>query len=193
MFNKIPDILYDGKIVKNFFRKVRLRDDAFQFVTAFREYNIKDGETPEDVSFRFYKDIKYYWIILAINDIQNVETDWYMPTDVFEDYINEKYPDDGGTSTIHYVTNELKVNGTTVLEPGLIVDEDFEYTYKGITYTNLTSPKSFRDVEVGKNEAKRRISILKVNYLSQYEKEFKNLLKYDTSYGIVNGLRINNV
>lgn len=193
MFNSIPDILYDNKLVKNFFRKVKLREDVYQYTTVFKEYTVKNNETPEDVSFRFYNDINYYWIILLINDIQNVSRDWYMPETVFEDYILEKYPNDLGASVKHWVTKKIEINNETILESGLIVEEEFEFEYGGNTYTNITVPVTFREWEYEKNQEKRNIFILKSNYILKYKDEFEKLLKYDTKYGISNGYRINNI
>jgi len=193
MFNLIPDIVNDGKLVKNFFRKVKLRDDAFSYTTAFIQYNVRNGETPEDVSFAMYGDIKYYWIILLINDIQNVNKDWYMSEERFEEFIRTKYPTDLGNTTKHFATKELVVDNQVILPSGLIVDEDFTYNYKGVTYSNLTDPITYREWEFEQNENKRRIFILKNNFLTKYETEFKELLKYDTEFGIVNGVRLSNV
>lgn len=193
MFNLIPDILYDGKLVKNFFRKVKLRDDAYQFTTLFTKYNIQDGETPEDVSFKFYQDINYYWILLLINDIQNVNKDWPMSGQVLEEYLKITYPDDLGGSIKHYETKEIKFNDTVILNSGLIVDQDFTFTYGGNEYTNITTPVTYREWEYRLNDDKKRIFVLKNNYLLKYEKEFKDLLRYDTKYGIRNNIRFNNV
>lgn len=193
MFNLIPDILYNDKLVKNFFRKVKLRDDAYKYTTIFKTYSIKDNETPEDVSFKFYNDINYYWIILLINDIQNVSRDWHMPETVFEEYIAEKYPDDLGISTKHYVTKEIVVNDQVILEAGLVVEENFEFNYNDTIYTNITVPVTYREWEYELNEEKRSIFILKNSYVLQYQNEFEKLLRYETQYGINNGVRINNV
>lgn len=193
MFDLIPDILYDGKLVKNFFRKVKLREDAYQFTTLFEKYTIKDKETPEDISFKFYEDTKYYWIILLINDIQNINRDWPKSEFAFEEYLRVTYPDTLGAEIKHYTTNEIKVDGKIVLESGLVVEEDFEFSYDGIDYTNITTPVTVREYEFELNEAKKRIFVLKSNYLLKYEREFKELLAYDTKYGIRNGVRLNKI
>ncbi len=176
MFDLIPNINYDGTIVKNFFRKVKLRDDAFQYSTIFKTYTVKDGETPQDVSFKFYQNINYYWIILLVNDIQNINTDWGMSSIIFEDYIKQKYPSDLGETTRHWETKSVVVGGVEVLPEGNIVDEDYSFVYLGQEYTNITRPVTFRTWEVIQNEAKKKIFVLKDSYISKYENEFKTLL-----------------
>lgn len=193
MFNHLPDISYDGVLIKNFFRKVKLRDDTFRYTTNFKKYTIKDGETPQDIAHRFYDNINYYWIILLINDIQNVNEDWAMSSLVFEDYISKKYPTDNGLGIKHYITTEIKSNNQIILEGGKIVDPDYSFEYNGFTYNNITIPVTYREYETKINEEKKNIFILKKSYIPQYENEFKSLIKYETKFGIVNNVRLSGV
>ncbi len=62
---------------KNIFEKYTLIKDFQESIGgSFTTYNIQEGELPEDVSFKFYQTIDFWWAILLFNGINNPFTDW---------------------------------------------------------------------------------------------------------------------
>ena len=59
-FEEYPKIVYDlvgrgdYKVVTDLLRRVKVRDGVKNNVSLFDKYNVKDGETPEQVSNKFY-------------------------------------------------------------------------------------------------------------------------------------------
>jgi hypothetical protein len=138
-------------IVKNLFKRAKLREDINNVVTAFQYYNIEGDERPDQVAQKIYGDPELDWVILIVNNIINVQNDWPISKDSFDNYIMSKY---GSLEKLyevkHYETIELKDSfGRVILPAKLLVDESFYNTpiYEkndtpppGITFPDITSP-----------------------------------------------------
>lgn len=196
-FKELPEILYKDllntgkyKEVKNFFRRVRLKNQINTLLTYTRTYKIEDGETPELVAYKFYKDSDLYWIILLVNNIINIKEEWPLSTQELSDSIIEKYG-----SKMHeiryYETLEIKnSSGQILLKNGIIVNSNFVYKYydtgQNITLSGSQVVKSITNFEHEDriNENKTNIFIPRNNEVSIITDEFERLIKYDTDYGI---------
>lgn len=51
---------------------------------AFDDYYIQDGETPENVSLKFYGTTSYGWLVLLVNGILDIKKDWFISASEFE-------------------------------------------------------------------------------------------------------------
>jgi len=72
-------------------------------------YVIKDGERPDNVSYKFYNDPTYDWIILLVNDMYSIYDDWPKDSATFKNYIEEKYESvQNALSQIKYYYDENK-------------------------------------------------------------------------------------
>lgn len=196
-FTEIPEILYRDllnkdryKAVKNFFRRVRTKDDINSLLTYTTSYTIQDGETPELVSHLFYKNVNYYWIILLVNNIIDVQSEWPMSTQELSESVQEEYGDQM-YATRYYETIEIRNSqNQVVLEEGIIVNSNFtfEYVENNVT-TTLTSSQVVREVtnfehEERLNEKKRVIYIPRPNQINNIIRQFEELIAYDTNYGM---------
>lgn len=215
-FQNQPDILYpykDGyKQSKNFFRRVRFRDNINTIYINSTKYTIIDGETPENVSQKFYKSTQWYWSILLLNNITDVNSQWPLPSAQLDEYIEAVYRTDQNKPR-HWETKQIKTSGgNIILKAGLIVEmyqgtdaqktagymPTYSFTYKDsnnqtvtLTGSQVIQEVTNREYEYKKNEEKREIYVLKKPYLSKIQNEFKTLLKYDTQYKIdANGIRL---
>lgn len=224
-FNSQPNFLYPDfkvkdnfKVSKNFFRRVRSRDNFNSIFSSSIPYSIIPGETVEQVSYKEFGDTKWYWTILLLNNILDINKEWPLASNELELYINEKYGDALDTPR-HWETKKVTDNTLgVVLEQGIIVEYyegttaqqasnyvptwSFEYfTQSGgspNTQVVNTVPASSglykvtnREWEYEENERKREIIIPRQQYLSVLEDELEDLLKYDTKYKMSpDGLRI---
>ena len=84
MIGSLPELLYnigsksldpDFLLVKNIWRRGEILREFKAQVSLFVEDNVQDGERPEDVATRLYRNPFYNWTIFVINDI----TDYYAP------------------------------------------------------------------------------------------------------------------
>ena len=82
-FQELPNISYpsllpsrnkveDRIIVKNIFKRSKLRTDVDQAVTAFDYYYVEDQQRPDVLAQDLYGDPELDWVILTTNNITNI-------------------------------------------------------------------------------------------------------------------------
>ena len=67
---------YRYRLVKNIFRRVKVREDLDQYVTQFEAYSIREGDTPESLARVFLGDGHLDWVILMVNNITDFYEQW---------------------------------------------------------------------------------------------------------------------
>ena len=194
--NKIGDRI----IVKNLFRRSKLRTDVDQAITAFDYYYIEDQQRPDVLAQRLYGDSELDWVILTTNNITNVRDQWPLSHNDLYAYILEKYGSETNVLGIHHSETVKIVDeyGRVVLDGGLEVDANFTFTFTGSVTSstgslirvqltgnsNTINPvRSITnyDYETKLNEEKSRIRVLKPAYLGSFISEHKQIMKYERS------------
>lgn len=171
--------------------------------TTFYPYEIKDGDTPEIIAKKFYDHQERHWIVLLFNDIVDPQFDWPLQGRVLNEYIDKKYSannyaDTANTSVsglswaksnIHsyYKTvKQVTIEGTTIEQFQVdantyanVVTSFAEHTLNDsstITIEVLKETKSYYDYEDDVNEKKRKIKLIKKEFVPAIEKEFKKVI-----------------
>ena len=197
-FEELPDVSYvsllpnssrnDDRIrVKNIFKRPKLRSDMDQVVTAFEYYQIPENSRPDVLAEQIYEDPELDWVILITNNITNIRNQWPLSHNDLYSYCLEKYGSDIGIQeTHHWETQEVKDKyNRTILTGGLEVDENFSFTYAKDDYTTVTlnpaQSVSNYNYEQKLNEEKRRIKILKKEYLPAFITDMRNMMRYGRS------------
>ena len=149
-FNELPELQILNRtknqisndetlIIKNFFKRAKLRDDIASVASAFEYYMITEGERPEEVAEKIYGDPELDWVVLTTNNITDVQNEWPLNIDSLNKYMLDKYgSEEAYTDIHHYETISLKDSfGREVFPGGLIVDESF---YNSPSYETVTDP-----------------------------------------------------
>lgn len=147
---------------------------------AYTTYYIKDDERPEQISFNYYGDTKYYWTILLFNNILTID-DWIINTEQIEQLL---YRSPNQNTIKFYKSLEIKNNAGKIIIPAdLIVSSNFSITLDGIIYQNNTARKSvtYREDIIETNEKKRKILLLNPSIVFRMGDEFSNLISYSTN------------
>ena len=151
-FNKIPNLDYVSRLpdanisdyipVKNLFKKGSLREDLFQDLTVFTKYQVEGDDRPDNVAFKVYGESDLDWLVLAANNIINIQTEWPMTQYNFDQYLLDKYGTyDKINDTHHYETIEIKDStGVSILKGGLNVPSDFSFKYQDNSTAYSTNP-----------------------------------------------------
>ena len=197
-FRELPNVAYQSflsdslssqsyLVVKNLFRRNKLRDDLQSVFTIFNKYEIVEGARPDTVAEEFYGDAELDWVVLMTAGILNVRDEWPLSNQQLYKYAEEKYGIENLTATHHYETKEIKDSkGRLILPAGKEVNEDFEIKY----YDNENVTKSGDDVrrsvgnyeyETIKNNKKSLIYLLKPSYLQQFLNDMRQIMIYDRS------------
>jgi len=174
--------------------------------SAFYKYTIKDSDTPEIIAHKFYDHSERHWIVLLFNDIIDPQYDWPLQSDTLIDYINTKYSTVEYANTANTLVTGLSwaqnishvqayykiitrtsADGTDIVEK-ITVDANtyaniaatsISYTLNNassITQTVSKTTQTYYDYELELNEAKREIKLLKGDFVSEVEKEFKRVI-----------------
>ena len=131
-FRNIPEFAYVNRddpkstneysLVKNFFKRAKLRDDIFENVAFFEKFIIKGDDRPDNVAFQVYGDPTLDWVVLMSNNIINVQSEWPLSNENFYEYLIDKYENETKlySGIHHYEANEVKTsNGRIIIESGL--------------------------------------------------------------------------
>ena len=197
-FQELPNILHPSLfpsrnkvestiVVKNLFKRSKLRTDVDQAITAFNYFDIKEGMRPDMVAQELYDNPELDWVVLTSNNITNIRNEWPLSHNDLQEYMLEKYGSDANIAKVHHFeTREIIDEFDRVVMPaGLQVDETFTFKYKNSTNSilnvNPVSAITNYQYEVKLNDQKRRIRVLKSEYLSAFISEHREIMSYDKS------------
>jgi hypothetical protein len=198
-FRELPNLEYqsflsDRKasneylLVKNLFRRVKLRDDLQNVLTVFDKYQIRDGARPDTVAQELYGSTQYDWVVLISAGIINVRNEWPLSDRDIYRYAEEVYGNDLN-AIHHYETKEVRDSKNRLILPkGKVVDQNFSIQDPNtpIQTINPVIGISNYEYEVRKNNEKRSIYVLKPGYLQQAIIDTRKGLIYDRSSQYVN-------
>jgi hypothetical protein len=198
-FRELPNLEYQSflsssrgsdeyLLVKNIFRRVKLRDDLQNVFTIFNKYQIREGARPDTVAEELYKSSQYDWVVLIGAGIVNVRNEWPLSDRDIYRYSEQLYGNDLN-DVHHYETKEVKDSrGRLILPAGKIVDSTFTIPNPNITIQTLNPVVSISnyEYEVRKNNKKRDIYVLKPAYLQQAINDTRKAMTYDRSSQYVN-------
>jgi hypothetical protein len=202
-FNELPNLEYLSQLpdantnetyitVKNLFKRAKLRTDIINIITAFKYYQIKDNERPDVVASKLYEDSELDWVILITNNIINVREQWPLSNqDLYYNKIDKYGSDENIANIHHHETTEVKDEYNRLVVPsGLQVDSNYSITYSKldnalVTVSPVKSVSNY-EYETDLNEKKRKIRVLKPQYLSVVITDMRNIMKYDRSSQYIN-------
>ena len=179
-FRELPNISYpyllpsnnkveDRIIVKNLFKRSKLRTDVDQSITAFNYYYIEQGMRPDVLAQEIYGDSELDWVVLTSNNITNVRDQWPLEHDDLNEYMLDKYGSDQNILGIHH-SETIKIvdeYNRVILKGGLEVDANFTFTFVG---TVTSSTGSLIRVNFGGSNAN---TITPVTSITNYDYETK--------------------
>jgi hypothetical protein len=185
-------------IVTNITSLVSINGDLKNNGVAFYDYLVEDGETPEIVAHKFYGNSNKHWIVLMMNDIVHPQFDWSLSTNSLELYIDKKYEAQANntmsglqwaktnTKTYYKIVRKKNVNVNSVDVSYIEIDYNTfantsyvknEYTLKNGNRIDIESNATYityYTYEVSVNEKKRRIKMLKPEYVEMVENELQD-------------------
>ena len=194
-FRELPNIRYqsflkdkqssqDYILVKNIFRRAKIRDDLQNVFTIFNKYEIPDGYRPDNVADEVYGSSSYDWVVIVTSGITNLRDEWPMSNKELYDYSERVYGNDLN-AIHHYETKELKDSkGRLLIQKGLKVNENFRINDPDSESGGILNPVlgvTNYEYETEKNNKKRLIYILKPEYLQDVLKDMRQELFYGES------------
>jgi hypothetical protein len=174
-FSKFPKITYDmkgdsvRKLLPDILRRVKLRTTIKSGGMLFDKYDVKEGERPEDVAFKWFGDPELHWIILMTNNVTDRYYDWPMNQVQFAEYLTDKY----GTNVdaIHHYEVTKDSGRTTSKGPS-----DYSHKVEVNSDTDNASSISNREYEEREQDKKRQIQLLEKSLVGDFIAEFDRLI-----------------
>ena len=173
-FAKFPVIPYDSvgngnyKYVTNLLRRVGLRTKIKSNVLLFDTYDIRSGETPEELADKLYDDPELHWVILMVNNVTDRYHQWPLNENQFIAHINDKY--DNIDAVHHYETTQTSGDTTIKIDVGTVNTD----------YPAATAITNY-EYELAQENEKRVIRLLDPRYLGAFIEEFELLMGEDFS------------
>jgi len=191
---------YVTSLVSRFGIEDQLKENSAVFYT----YQVRDGETPEIIASKVYGSSERHWIILMMNNVVDPQYDWPLSYSAFNEYVKSKYstPEyadtaNTGISGLTWAQNVDNVHSyykvitkTTSSNTNIEKYEVDSNTYSTIVNTsnnyalqdgtsitiNVTKEtKSYYNYEMDLNEEKRKIKILKTDFVPGLENELSQV------------------
>ena len=176
----------DYSVVKNFFKRGKLREDIFQDLTFFTKYIVQGDDRPDTVASKVYNDPTLDWVVLMANNIINVQSEWPMSQADFHAYITNKYDEETLYSGIHhYESREVKTTDNSIIIPaGQRVGVAQSVSYyddalgQHVRATDVALPVTNFTHEERLNNDKRNIFVLKASYLNIVFDDLEEIMEY---------------
>jgi len=156
------------KLLPNILKRVKLRSGIRSGLFLFDNYDVADGERPEDIAFKYYGDPEYHWVILMTNNITDRYYQWPLTQPQFQEYIKDKYGAGNEDAVHHYEITQT--SGPT---------SSRDYSHMVECNSDETNPTiiSNRDYEQRKQDEYRQIRLLNPRYIETFVEEFENLIR----------------
>ena len=173
-FGRFPlmayDVAADGKykLLPDILRRVKLRSGLRSSAFLFDKYDVKDGEKPEDVAFKWFGDAELHWVILMTNNITDRYYQWPLSQPQFQEHLTDKYGA-GNEDAVHHYEKTTDSGPTSSRDNSHLVECNSDDGDPSII--------SNRDYEQRKQDEYRQIRLLSKKYLSAFVDEFENLVR----------------
>ena len=172
-FSNFPLMGYDikgdkiFKLVPNILRRVKLRANIRNGMFIFDNYDVKEGETPETVAYKWFGDTEFHWVILMTNNITARYYEWPLTQPQFHLHLEDKYGVGNIDSTHHYEVSQTS-GPTTSRDSSHLVEVNSDASGA----TAITN----REFEQRDQDKKRQIKLLDKKYLRAFVSEFEYLI-----------------
>ena len=174
-FNKFPLLAYDikgdkvRKLLPDILKRVKLRSVIKSGGMVFEKYDVKDGEKPEDIAFKWLGDAELHWIILMTNNVTDRYYDWPMNQVQFAEFLTDKYGDN--VDAVHHYEVTKDSGRTTSNGPS-----DYSHLVEVNSDTDNAISISNRQYEEREQDKKRQIQLLNKSFLGVFIDEFDKLI-----------------
>ena len=178
-FDRFPLMAYDVaangnyKLLPDILRRVKLRAGIRSGTFLFDNYDVIDGEKPEDVAFKWFGDAEYHWVVLMTNNITDRYYQWPLTQPQFQEYLTDKYGA-GSEDAVHHYEITQSSGPTSGSGPS-----DYSHMVECNSDEDNPSIITNREYEQRIQDKYRQIRLLDPRYLGAFVEEFEALIRED--------------
>tara|TARA_Y100000289_G_scaffold64317_1_gene76022 strand:+ start:316 stop:849 length:534 start_codon:yes stop_codon:yes gene_type:complete len=173
-FNYFPLMAYDIKgdksyrLVTDIIKRIKVRNAVKDGLVIFDKYDVKYGENPEDIAFKYYDDAELHWVVLLVNNIVDRYYEWPLTDPQFQAFLTDKYGAGNEDSVHHYELAQTS---------GPTSSSDDSHMLEVNSDTENATPITNREYEERKQNKLRQIKLLDQRFVSQFVEEFERLIR----------------
>ena len=173
-FSNFPLMAYDikgdkiYKLVPDILRRVKLRANIRNGMFMFDNYDVKEGETPETVAFKWFGDTEYHWVVLMTNNITDRYYEWPLTQPQFQAHLEDKYGVGNIDSVHHYEVSQTS---------GKTSSRDYSHLVEVNSDASGATAITNREYEQREQDRIRQIRLLGRQYLGPFVEEFERLIQ----------------
>lgn len=90
-FEKFQTINYANTVARNITQRAVVLNSVYNSPLIYYPYDVQQGERPDNIADRYYKDQYMGWILNLTNKVVDPYYDWYMDEATFNDFVIKKY------------------------------------------------------------------------------------------------------
>ena len=176
-FSRFPLLAYDitntenYKLLPDILRRVKLRSIIKSGAMLFDKYDVKEGEKPEDVAYKWFGDAELHWIILMTNNITDRYYGWPLNAPQFAEFLTDKYGAGSEDDTHHY-----EITRTSGRTSGQGPD-DYSHMVECNSDESGATTITNREYENREQDNKRQIRLLSKALVGDFVAEFDRLIQ----------------
>ena len=176
-FTQFPLMAYDVagnknyKLLPNILKRVKLRSGLRSGAFLFDSYDVKDGENPEDIAFKWFGDAQLHWVILMTNNITDRYYQWPLTQPQFQEHLEDKYGA-GNEDSVHHYEKTTDSGKTSSNGPS-----DYSHMVECNSDDGDPDIITNRQYEQRLQDKYRSIRLLNRKFLDTFVDEFEILIK----------------
>ena len=155
------------KLVPDILRRVKLRANIRNGMFLFDNYDVKEGEKPEDIASKWFGDPQLHWVILMTNNITDRYYQWPLTQPQFHAHLEDKYGVGNIDSAHHYEIDQTSGPSTS---------RDNSHTIEVNSDADGATTITNREYEQREQDKLRQIRLLNKQYLNAFVEEFERLI-----------------
>lgn len=147
-FSKFPQIKYSNTSVVDITKRTAITKLVSSNPYAFYPYDISNAERADYLSYRYYGDSYFSWLIYHTNEIIDPYYQWYLSYDDFNEFITKKYGSiENSHRKVHHYQNNWENNDNISVEDYNALT-DGQKNYWDPIYKNKDTVKEYYRKEI---------------------------------------------
>ena len=101
------DINGNQILVNNILTRAYVLPKLANNINLFYKYDIKQGDTPDNLAYRYYNSVDRYWLLMYANNLMDPLLNWPIDDDILDKSLITKYKQDTANS-LHISVDTVK-------------------------------------------------------------------------------------
>lgn len=148
----------EARVITNITKKILVSNKLRDTSVLYYKYKVQDGERLDSICHKLYSDESYQWVLVLINNWLDPRGDLPLTSDEFNSYLISKY-------------GSVQIAQTT---PHHYEDSDGEWVDAETTPNVVVYCDQWEERQ---NESKREITVVRREYIDEFNSELKRIMK----------------